>query len=350
MRIPTPLYALGAAAALLLAGCSGVGSSGATSSLVPTGSQPLAHAFKVAVPSMVAPSIQALIHPNPAPVKAWMSPKKNSGNLLYASQFYSNDVQIYDQVGSNQSPIATITNGVVNPQGMWTTPNGDVWVANTGANNILVFKKGQLNAYKTLNDSGQYPVDIVVGVDGTAYATNIFDTAGGPGSVSVYAPGSTNPTNTLVVPNNAKVLFDGMSHNNHLYVNYIDATTGAGAMVKYKNGTGHAHPTNITFAFPGGIEFPLNNDLTANDQLGPWTGIWELPTATTSFQWATPNAGDPLGLALRHDEKHVYVSDALNGSVYEFTYEAGSLVNTISNGLGSSSPPFGLATDPGGPF
>jgi len=345
------MYALGAAAALLLAGCSTNGSTG-TSSIVPTGTTPLAHAFKVAVPSVVAPRVQALVHSHP-PVKGWMSPNI-TGDLVYAAQYYSNDVQIYEQAGSNQSPVGALTSGVVNPQGLWVTPNGDVWVANTGASNVLVFKKGQLNPYKTLNDPGQYPVDVVVGTDGIAYVNNIIDTAGGPGSVSVYAAGSVNPTSTLTVPNNSRVFFNGMSHNDHLYVDYADTNLN-GQMVKFKNGTGHAHPTGITFAnngngaFPGGVEFDQTNDLIANDQIALFTGIWELPTATPNFTFNTSD-GDPLGLALRHDEQHIYITDALNGVIYEYTYQGASLVNTISNGLGSSSPPFGVAADPGGPF
>src|SRR4029077_6219095 len=139
MRIPTPLYALGAAAAMtILAGCSG-----GTSSVAPVGgSSNLSHA-RVAVdvahvPSLNAPSFQNMLPPSqPGSMHSFMSPDASGITpTLYVSQFYTNDIQVYRQGGTNQSPIGTITNGVVNPQGMFVTPNNWVYVANTGANNV----------------------------------------------------------------------------------------------------------------------------------------------------------------------------------------------------------------------
>jgi len=95
--------------------------------------------------------------------------------------------------------VATL-NGVINPQGMFVTPNGWLYVANTGANNILVFKKGGLNPIETLQDPNQYPVDVTVDSNGTVYASNIFDVFGNPGSVTVWRNGSTTPTAHYKIP------------------------------------------------------------------------------------------------------------------------------------------------------
>ena len=352
MRIPTPLYALGAAAALVaLAGCSG-----GSSAVNPTASN-LANGNHVSmmsvsrVPSLMNPAKMSLIRPSTVQPKGWMT-KGIAGSglsLLYASQFYTNDIQVYRQSGTNQSPVGTIVNGVINPQGMWVTPNGDLYVANTGANNILVFRKGNLNPYKTLSDAGEYPVDVTVDTDGTVYASNIFDTNFGPGTVSKYAPGATSPTKIYAVPNNAKVLFDALNDSSTLYVNYIDINTGLGATVKYYPGGSTAHLTAVTFNFPGGMQFDNHQYLIAADQLGPFVGEYALPSGTPFFTFGSDN-GDPLGVALVRNERSIYVSDALNGVVHRYSYPGGVENDTISNGLGGSSPPFGVAADAGAPL
>ena len=358
MRIPTPLYAFGAAAAIAaLAGCSG----GASAVNPMQGSQPTQTAQHVSpmavshVPSVMNPAKMMLVHPSGVQPKGWMSKDVATGlSLLYVSQFYTNDIQVYRQTGTGQSPVGTIVNGVINPQGLTVTANGDLYVANTGANNILVFHKGHLNPYRTLSDAGQYPVDVAVDTDGTVYASNIFDTNAIAGSVSVYAPGANTPTHNYKVPNNLKVLFDALNDSSTLYVNYIDLNTGLGAMVKFYPGGNTAYPTAVTTGFPGGLQFDNTQDLLGLDQVGPTFGggfasIYELPSPTPSFTFASDN-GDPLGVALVRNERHVYVSDAVFGVVHEYTYPGGVETNTISSGLGSSSPPFGVAADAGAPL
>ncbi len=354
MRIPTPLYALGAAAAIAaLAGCSGGASAvnplvgGNTASQAGRTVSPMSVSR---VPNVMNPSKLALIRPSTVQPKAWMSKDLSaSDTLLYVSQFYSSDIQVYQQTGTNQSPVGTITNGVINPQGMWVTPNGWLYVANTGASDILVFRKGHLNPIETLADPNEFPVDVTVDGAGTVYATNIFDTSGNPGSVSVYKGGATSPTATYPVPNNAKVLFDASNDDGVIYVNFIDASSGFGAMDKFYPNSSTPHATGVVTEFPGGMQFDNNHNLIAADQLAPDVGIYALPSTTPFFTFGSDNV-DPLGVALVRDERQIYVSDAVNGVVHRYNYPGGVENNTISTGLGASSPPFGVATDAGAPI
>jgi hypothetical protein len=232
---------------------------------------------------------------------------------------------------------------MVNPQGMNVDTTGNLWVANTGASNVVMLKKGSTTISKTLADSGQYPVDVCIDSNGNIYASNIITTGGGPGSVSEWVKGKGTPKN-LAIPNNAKVLFCALDNKHNLYVNYIDATTGTGAMVEFVGGKGTAKLTKVTTGFGGGLEFDEQNDLVGNDQLGPTTCTYELPSGTGSCKTDT---GDALGLTITSSGKDVYVGDASGGSLYEYTYPGHVLKDTITTGLGSSSPPFGLAADPG---
>ena len=350
MRIPIPMYALGAAAAMaLLAGCSG-----ATSTVAPAVgamSRSSTHNYQGnRVPMLAAPSFQSLMHPGkPGAMHAFMS--RDAAGItptVYVSQFNTSSIQVYRQGGTNQNPIGTITNGLVNPQNMFVTPNNDIYVANTGANNILVFHKGATAAYKTLDDSGQYPVDVTVDSGGTVYASNIFDTNFGPGSVSVYAPGSLTVTSTLAVPNNAKVLFCALDKFHNLYVNYIDINSGVGAMVKFKKGKGAAQLTNVATNFPGGMEFDQLGRLAALDQITATIGAYRLPGGTPVF--SIISTGDTVSMKFTKTRSFVYVSDGVAGAVYQYDYKNGTQVDTISASLGASAGASGVAADPGAPI
>jgi len=110
MRIPTPLYALGAAAAIAaLAGCSG----GASAVNPMQASQTNQSRQRVSpmsmshVPSLMAPAKLALIRPSSVQPKGWMSKDATSGlSLLYASQFFTSDIQSTVKPGPARAPLA----------------------------------------------------------------------------------------------------------------------------------------------------------------------------------------------------------------------------------------------------
>jgi hypothetical protein len=312
--------------------------------LVPTAAGLAEHA-----PTIIAPSLRSLLHPVARNRAAWISPDVRTGEaLLYVSQFLTNDIQIYRQTGKNQSPIGMITKGIDDPGNMWVTPNGDLYVVNEDSHNVLVFAKGHLEAYKSLADPGEYPAGVTVDSDGTVYVTNYFATSGGAGSVSVYAPGATTPTAIYTVPNNEGVFFDALDAAGRLYVNYIDAN-GVGAMVKFYRGSAIAHLTAVTFGFPESMQFDNTGDLIAIDQGGPFAGIYELPSSAPSFTFGRDNLC-PSGLVLVRNERQVYISDEASGVIHQYSYPGGQEDNTISSGLGTTSPPGGLAADPGAPI
>jgi hypothetical protein len=346
MRIPAPLIAVGAAAAIVVAGCSMHGSS--VSPSMGTGMQSVIAHPDYQLPhqsfSLTVKSVTALLGTH-----QYVSPDAGCGTgaLLYVSQFDTNAIQIYKQSGKSQAPCATITASIVNPQGMNTNKTNEVYVANTGANDVLVFKKGGKTAVKTLADAGEYPVDVCVGSTGNIYATNIFATNGNPGSVTEWVGGK-GTGKTLTVPNNSKVLFCALDNKNNLYVNYISTTTGAGAMVEFVGGKGTAKTTKVTTTFPGAMQFDNTQDLVGNDQSAFMTCTYELPNPKGKCHTYS-GIGDLLGLSLNHASKDIYVGDAVGGSVYEYTYTGYKLVDTISTGLGSSSPPYGVTADPGLP-
>jgi len=277
------------------------------------------------------------------------SPDTGTTPILYVAQYGSNAIQIYDQAGTNQSPIGTLTSSLSGPWGLFVTGTEDLYVANLAGADVVIFHKGATSPYKTLSDPGELPVIAVVDSTGTVYVANNKTTRGGPGSVSVYAGGSTTPTSRLTVPNNIEVLWCALNNHHNLFVGYYK-TNHTNGLVKFVGGAGTAKSADVTIQFPGQMEFDSAQDLVFADENASTVNVYELPTKTPVAQYATPSGGTIVGLALTKRSANFYVSDYGTGAVYEFSYPAGVLVDTISTGLGTSSPPTGVATDPSAPL
>jgi DNA-binding beta-propeller fold protein YncE len=346
MRTPAPLLLL-AIAIVAAAGCSmrdAVGMFAAGSGAHGVMRSPAdMHAFAL------APRLSVAARPEAGALTPYVSPDADCGTgpLVYASQYFTNTIQIYKQFGTGQSPCATIQKDLVNPQGMSVDAGKNVWVANSGSSTILAFRKGSLTAYLTLADSGEFPADVCVDSNRNVFATNLIATNGAPGSVSEWIGGKGDPVN-LAVPNNTQVLYCALDDKHDLYVSYESSTTGAGAMAEFVGGKGPPKLTKVTTKFAGGLEFDGTQDLVANDQFGPSTNIYELPNPKPAKTFTDP--GDPASVALLKDDHYIYITDAAGGNLYEYTYPGFKIKNTISVGLGSSSPPLGVATDPAPPL
>jgi DNA-binding beta-propeller fold protein YncE len=344
MRHLAALLAVCTSALLAAAGCS----MGHTSVSPPIGagvSAAMTHPDYRLTAAPDAPAVPFIA--GPAGGSSHVSPefRCGTGSLLYAAQYYTDAIQVYVQSGSGQKPCATIVAKLVNPQGLTSDGSGDLWVANTGANNVLEFKRGALRPARTLSDAGEFPADVCIDSNGNIFATNLLTTGGGPGSVSEWIKG-VGPPKTLEIPNNTRVLYCALDNRHDLFVNYINSA-GTGSMDEFVAGKNKPVVTKVATQFPGGLDFDAAQDLVGNDQLGPTTCVYELPDPTGTCVTAT---GRPLGLAITSAGKNVYVSDASGGSVYEYSYPSFTLKDTISDGLGAASPPFGLAADPARPL
>jgi hypothetical protein len=284
-----------------------------------------------------------------APFDGLQASTANTVPLLYVAQPGANAVLIYKQSGTNQSPSGKLTAGLNSPEGVWVAANHDIYVTNFLASDIVVFKRGAKTAYKTLKDPGQEPEDPVVDTAGDVYVTNFQTSSQGPGSVSVYAGGKTKPTSKLAVPNNTDVLWCALDNHHDLYVGYFGSS--GPALGKFKNAKGNLIAVNANFQFPGGLQFDTTQDLLLADESLGTLDVFELPNPSPSQVISAPGGGSVTGVALNIAGKDVYLADSTNAAVYEFSYPAGALVDTITKGLNASTGyPTGVATDPSAPF
>ncbi|MGA8534633.1 MAG: hypothetical protein WB615_11035 [Candidatus Tumulicola sp.] len=110
--------------------------------------------------------------------------------LVYVSDRTNNLIDVFDRGGHLQY---TITSGLNEPAGLFVDAQHNLWVANPGANDVLVFPRGSMDPARTLNDTNQ-PNDVAVCGDGTAFVADSLN----QGGVAVYPPGRKAPTRRLI--------------------------------------------------------------------------------------------------------------------------------------------------------
>ncbi len=249
-------YALGASVvAALLWGCSGSGEP-QSSALAPAAgmnasrSSPriLGHLTEtfVAVKSYTVHSDHR---------RSWFSPDGNRARqLLFVSDVGTNDVDIFTIPGMQLEGVLT---GFSEPQGECSDASGNVWITNTGADEILQYSHtGSLLA--ALSDPTGYATGCAVDpTTGNLAVTNYTNFSSGPGEVLIYphATGSpshiTNPSQYsyyfIGYDDSGNLCFDGRDANEH-YILSCAATTGGGGVktVSLRGGT---------LYFPGLVQY-----------------------------------------------------------------------------------------------
>ena len=267
MRISKPVaYAVSVVAAgALLAACSGMSSqsSGAApSSMVPqhvSGTQLLARLTSTSL-AVKAPAF----HKHHSG-KSWMSPDAaRAPRLLFQSDSGTDEVYVLTLPGLSLKGTLT---GFSEPQGECSNAKGNIWITNTGTEQLLEYSRtGTLLA--TLDDSTGYPVGCAVNSDNDLAVTNIFDFSGA-GSVLVYK-NSTGTPSSLSNPDQYYYYFDGYDSSGNLYTSGRDSS---GTYILSECAEGASSCSTITISggtvyFPGAVQwYTPGNYLSVSDQL-----------------------------------------------------------------------------------
>ncbi len=166
------------AAAAMLAACGG----GSQTPSAPILQNPSATgaAKRPMIPSAAVRNVAA----RPNHRKSWISPDaKLAPRLLFISDYGASDVDIFTL--PNLVLKGQIT-GLSFPEGECSDSSGNIWIANTGALQILEYSRtGTL--LKTLSDSYGYPASCAFDNHGNLAVANIENTTAGAGNIVVYA-------------------------------------------------------------------------------------------------------------------------------------------------------------------
>lgn len=323
MRIPASLRALGAAAAIaLLAACSGN-----SSQLVPAagGNGAFGHSI------FRQPGNFQSGHTT----KSWMKQPDVLDRLTYVSDLLANNVTVFSRSGAMQGQIG----GLSNPDGIFVDPNRSLWVANSGANNILKFKRGATMPSKTLNDPGGGPNDVTICPNDTVYVSGFGST-----SIEVYASGSVNPTGTLTYPGELQNDFVTCDAAGNVFATIVDGSFHGG-VVEYPGGNqSGATQLPISLQGPGGIKQDDAGNLLITDE--------SVQTITEYTEAGSPTGNsihvgfDCIDLAVSRYGKVVGCALYVSGGTSEgisYTFPGGATHRTYS---GSFSLPYGFGFDP----
>jgi DNA-binding beta-propeller fold protein YncE len=212
--------------------------------------------------------------------------------IAYISDSIENSVTAYSSTGKIK---LRILHNLKTPGGLLVDAHHDLWVANGGDDNVLVFARGATKPKLTLSTPGLEPIDVAICPNGTVYV----GTDGG--KIQVFAHGSTTATRAMT--------YQGGQFGNLT----CDAA-------------GNVFATGVSNFRSAIVEFPK----------GKTTGAVALSITTL----VTPN-----GIRMDADGKHLLISDQSQYTISEFNEKGKPTGKSIETTNGASCITFGVATD-----
>jgi DNA-binding beta-propeller fold protein YncE len=243
---------------------------------------------------------------------------------------------------------------LVRPQGLFVnTSTHDLYVANSGGGDILVFHRGQMHPYNIYTDpSGEATSDVTVAKDGTVIACNIgqpHNPLGGSISTWIEGPNGGKFVGTFPMPDATQGEFITVQKDGTVYYNAFSGEHGrpTGALWTVRCPAGlcgtQTQVFGVGFQFPGGLRSDENDDLLTVDQVLVLAERFELPNLTRRF-YPLAGAVVPVGMAFNHLDHHWFIADARNNDVAEYLYPSFALVGTVPGNAGGIA--IDVAVDP----
>jgi hypothetical protein len=258
--------------------------------------------------------------------------------LVYSCQFSENNCTVFN--AKTAELIGSLTTDINSPQGATVDNDGNLYIANSGGDDILVYPAGATTPSKTLTDSGTEPADVAVG--GKVVAVSNITAA----NVAVYLKGSTTPSYTLTDPTAAEgygVAFDGLGD---CVWSFNTTGSGGGQIDIFPGCAKGATPINlgVTLTYAGGVAFDDSGDLVATDQDAKTVNSYALlgPSETT----INPGFCDPLFINLGSTFSELAVADPCQGYTWRLSWPTGTPKTPGPYNPGSYGEPYGAAYGP----
>jgi hypothetical protein len=345
MRYHTVLLGLSAAGAIASSvSCSSTSPSLHSQTTISSNS---AARFRFALyPSVLDP---AGVHAaSPRTIRVGFDSCSKSGATEYVSDEYNSVIDIYSGKFAGQAPCGQIVSTLlIHPNGLYVDrASHDLYVANWGGSNILVFHKGQTAPYNVYADPAvPLPYDVALSSDGTVVASN-EEASGGfkKGSISTWIGGPNGGTfvGNFPMTNDDFGLYLTIQRNGTIYFNDIDATSGIGALWSVTCPAGvcgaQTQVAGVSFQDPGGMVFDDTGDLLVNDAMASTVDTFELPNPQPSTT-ALPCC--PIGIAYDTLHKH-WLTTSISYAA-EYSYPSFTLIGTVPVTGGAM---LGVAVDP----
>jgi hypothetical protein len=202
---------------------------------------------------------------------SWMKPDGYTGALLYVSDPGANVVNVLSY--PNGKRLGKLT-GFDRPRGECVDGDGNVYVTNEGASNVLEYAHGGTTPIDTIPDPGQNPYDCAVNLNegnltGHFAILNISTTTGGRGTVTVIG-GQAEGTYKLNMFSSVKFL--SYTQQQNVGNLFVDGTNSSGGFQMAILGPHRNKFRPVTMPHsigaPGGIQWD-GKYLAVGDQNGP---------------------------------------------------------------------------------
>lgn len=256
-----------------------------------------------------------------------------AGNeLLFVSDTITSEVYVYSYP---QGKLAYTLSGFTDPAGECAASNGDVFITNTGANNILEFAPNSQYPLEELKDPGYFPVGCSVDpATGNLAVTNFSPSSSTLGDVVIYKHAKGRPTGHYTDPNLAQPSLCGYDDAGNLFVDGQGASSGAFAFAELPKGGNKLKDITLDqqITFGGGVQWDgkyvavgdqSNNTIyrfTISGRSGTKAGKTVLRGATQIFQFWIQGS-------------KVVGADAYGGDVGRWQYPAGGRPVKVIGGL-----------------
>lgn len=335
----------GATCLAVFAGCSSAGTTPAPPAQSTAGSVLETDRALISTPG-AAPLAASVLLPGAANASApdrsagFADPDAATKTEVVVSDGAASNVQAYTSTGTLTAKIT----GLFAPEGLAADGAGDIYVANTQASDIVVYKNDYKTHILTLNDPNEYPTGVDIDdAAGLAGVTNIFTTSNSPGSVSFYATADarlirsdykyiSHPCVTVTNGRWAKIFFGSFDKFANFY---IDGTDANGAVLVGVVSGGCKAKAIITLGtanalqFPGAIHVSTTGQIAVEDQklatvytyAPKLSGSLGKPVSSTTLK----GAKDPVGFSLTKNDGVLWVADASGADVFDVTYPAGGV-------------------------
>jgi hypothetical protein len=314
---------------------------GSTSGVQATQRQPLG--LDARLLALTNTSVRGYVAPGGHPV---IPNKKGGAADVFISDAGTNTVYEYPATGG--SPVETIT-GLNEPQGIAVDKAGNLYVANTGTQQILVFPPNSTTPSLTISETSpsEYPVGVTTDQKGNIWVSNILSTLSPPGAgdVAEFSSNGT-PIQSLSCSAMQKYYFIAVDKNENVFVSGTQTTSGTGPeVVEFPAASSSCTVlSSVVVKFPGGLQLTKKEDLIVDDQTALNAKTYKAPDftkvlSTTTFRFAQ----DPVTIAIVSGDKDIWTANAGGRDATEFAYPAGGNPILTISGL---SEPIGVAVTP----
>jgi hypothetical protein len=190
------------------------------------------------------------------PTGSWMEPSAAKGDLLYVSDARGS-VDVFSFPAGK--PVGVLR-GFRNPAGLCSDPQGDVYVVDSDALDVLKYRHGGTKPVKTLLMFGYFPFSCAEDPKtGDVAVANIISQSNGPGGLSIFKAGEAIPR---TYTDNALGSFFFCGYDDHSNV-FVDGTGTGSHHAKFAELAGGSSTLmtislDKTIKYPGGVQWDGN--------------------------------------------------------------------------------------------